>query len=223
MYKTLNQLLEVVIKADFGKKPSTGKGTGEVKKVDFTSGNSAKDMGIDIPKGYDRFEADGKKIIGIKGDKRTVVSTSSSEELVKELVKLYNGGKSGSLKPVSLVDAFGSNLMVAMQKEHVMFIEKPSYWDELDEKPITELKFRRLEKIYKQQNGHGFKVYSAKEVYGSDVKPKGPLGDVKTMPREDNCVITFGDGSEYLVDTTQANTYIRMWLKIGKSGDTNEN
>jgi hypothetical protein len=104
--------------------------------------------------------------------------------------------------------------MVAMQKEHVSFIEKPSYWEELDEKPITELKLRRLEKLYKEKTGKAFRVIPAKNIFGSDVKPSGPLRRVTTMPAEDNCIVTFDDGTKYLVDTTQANTYIRMWLKI---------
>jgi hypothetical protein len=204
-----------VIKGNFGRNRDSKAAGGEVKTADFSKGKGVDNPGISIPKGYDRFEADGKKIIGIKGDKRTVVSTSTSEKLVRELVKIYNGGKSElTLTPITMTDAFGSSLMVAMQKEHVNFVEKPGYWEELDEKPITELKLRRLEKIYKEQTGHRFKVYSASEVFGISAKPPGPLLSTRKMPSEDNCIITFNDGTKYLVDTTQANTYIRMWLKV---------
>lgn len=154
------------------------------------------------------------KIIGIKGDKRVVISTGHLD-LVKELVKIYNGGKSTqSLKPISMVQAFGSPEMAALDDAGIQLTEKPSYWGDFDDsgyaakRNIHQVKLKKIEKTIGK-----LKEYDAKDVYGT-ATPVGPLVKVQTMPAENMCIIKLGNGDRYLVDTTQARTYIRMWQKI---------
>lgn len=179
------------------------------------------DTGIEVPKGFDRFELDHKdggniaKIIGIKGDTRKVVSTGHLG-LMRELVKVYNnGGKSDiDIKPITMMQAFGSAEENALNDSGIKFYEKPNYWEDFEgngyaaKYNISEIKLKKAEKVL-----GGIKQYSAKEVYGTDM-PRSPLVSVQSMPKENVCIIKFGNGDRYLVDTTQASTYIRMWAKI---------
>lgn len=189
---------------------------GEVIKADFSKGKGVDNQGIEIPKGYDRFEVDGKRIVGFKGDKKFVISTTSDERLAQELVRVYNGGKaSTTMKPVSLLQAFGSREMAAAEAVDIRLTEKPSYWEEFEEgghaakRNFDQLKLKKLEKTVGK-----LKEYSGKDIYGIDVKPRGPLRTVNTMPPEDMFIVRFSDGSRYVADKTGANTYIRMWQKI---------
>lgn len=199
----LIDLFENIVKGSFGKKRGV-----------------EHDTGIKVPKGFDRFELDHEggntaKIIGIKGDTRKVVSTGHLE-LMRELVKVYNnGGKSDiDIKPISMMQAFGSAEENALSDAGIKFCEKPSYWEDFEEGGhaakynISEIKLKKAEKVL-----GGIKQYSAKEVYGTDM-PRTPLLSVQSMPKENVCIIKFGNGDRYLVDTTQARTYIRMWAKI---------
>ena len=189
---------------------------GEVVKADFSKGKGVESSGIEIPKGYDRFEVDDKKIIGIKGDKKTVVSATSDERLAQELVRIYNGGKaSTTIKPMSLLQAFGSRDIAAADEAGIKLTEKPSYWEDFEgdgfaaKNNIDQLKLKRLEKTVGK-----LKEYSGKDIYGTDVKPRGPLKTVVKMPPEDMFIVRFSDGSRYVADQTGARTYIRMWQKI---------
>ncbi len=189
---------------------------GEVIKADFSKDKGVDNQGIEIPKGYDRFEVDGKKIIGIKGDKKSVVSTTSDERLAQELVRVYNGGKaSTTMKPLSLLQAFGSREIAAADEVGIKLTEKPSYWEDFEadgfaaKNNIDQLKLKKLEKTVGK-----LKEYSGKEIYGTDEKPRGPLKTVLKMPSEDMFIVRFGDGTRYVADQTGARTYIRMWQKI---------
>lgn len=203
----IKELFEAVIKADFGKKRGV-----------------EQDTGIEVPKGYDRFEVDheeGKnvgKVIGIKGDKRVVVS-SGHIDLVRELVKAYNkGGKTDSgLKPITLMQAFGSKEMNLLNDAGIKFTEKPTYWEDFEgegyaaKRNIHQVALKKAEKVLGK-----IPVLTGKEVFGYSQKPKGPLVSTKVQPKDmpPVAIIMFDDGTKYLVDTTQANSYIRMWQKI---------
>lgn len=184
---------------------------GDVITPDFSKGRGVDNPGIEIPKGYDRFEVDGKKIVGIKGDKRKVISATSDPRLAQELVRIYNGGKASvSLRPVSLLQLFGSREIGAAAEIGVKFTEKPSDWNDFeDEENIDELKLRRLEKTVGK-----LKEYSGKQIYGTDMKPRSPLSTVRAMPAEDMFIVRFSDGSRYVADQTGAQSYIRMWQKV---------
>ena len=189
---------------------------GEVVKADFSKGKGVDNPGIEIPKGYDRFEVDGKKIVGIKDGVKKVVSSTSDERLAQELVKIYNGGKaSTSIKPMSLLQAFGSREIAAADEVGIKLTEKPSYWEDFEDggyaakNNIDQLKLKKLEKTVGK-----LKEYTGKEIYGTDAKPRGPLKTVENMPSEDMFIVKFSDGSRYVADQTGARTYIRMWQKI---------
>jgi hypothetical protein len=124
-------------------------------------------------------------------------------------------GARGEMTPISMMQAFGSKEENALADNGIKFREKPGYWEELDDKPISEIALKKAEKIIGK-----IKEYTAKEVYGSDFV-KGPQATCNKMPAENVVVIKFDDGRKYLADTTQANTYIRMWVKVA-TGVRNE-
>lgn len=104
----------------------------------------------------------------------------------------------------------GSEEYAKLYDMGIKFAEKPHGWDELDDqKTVTQAEIDKAEKAI----GVQFKVYTADKVFGSDKKPRGPMVDAD-LPEEPIVIIHFKDGTRYLVDTTMANSYIRMWAKI---------
>jgi hypothetical protein len=193
----------------------------DVKKGNFTGGGP-KDPAIEIPKGYDRFEVDHKEgtnfasVIGIKGNKRFTLSTGHVK-LIRELVKAYNsGGENPSgMKPITGVQAFGSEEMNVLHDAGVKLVEKPYGWDEFKEDgahkknvydPFT---LRRAEKAL----GFKLKVYTGKEIFGTAGRPSGMLADAK-FPPEEMFIVDFGGGDRWLCDTSGASSYIRNWAKL---------
>jgi hypothetical protein len=121
----------------------------------------------------------------------------------------------GKMEPISMMQAFGSEEMNIVDGLGIRLTEKPSYWEDFEgdgyavKRNIHDKTLKMAEKAI----GRNFKEYSAKEVYGTDM-PGGPQVSVKKMPAETMCIIKMGNGDRYLVDTSQARTYIRMWTKI---------
>lgn len=120
--------------------------------------------------------------------------------------------------PISMMQAFGSKEMNILHDVGIKLSEKP-YWEDFEEggwaekRNINDLTLKKAEKAL----GRKFQVLTGKEVYGTDQKPKGALASVKnkdTSTLPNMFIITFNDGTRYLVDSTQADTYIRMWQKI---------
>lgn len=193
---------------------------GEVVHAKFGKNRGVeRDSGIEVPKGYDRFMVDGKKIIGIKGDKKTVVSSTSDERLARELVKAYNnGGKTDSnIKPISMIQAFGSPELAALDEAGIKLTEKPSYWEDFEEdgyaakRNIHQVALKKVEKTIGK-----LKEYTSKEIYGIDLKAqkKGPLASYQHKPEEQMYIVKFQDGTKYLCDRTGASSYTRFWQKI---------
>ncbi len=193
---------------------------GEVIKAKFGKARGVeRDTGIEIPPGYDRFEVDGKKIIGIKGGKKTVVSNTSDERLARELVKVYNNdGKSDSgIQKLTMMQAFGSKPENILADAGIKLTEKPSYWDEFEgdgpaaKRNISEIQLKRIEKLLGK-----LEVFTGQQVFGISAKPRGPLASVKMELDDigDIAIIKFDDGTRYLISTGGANTYIRNWQKI---------
>lgn len=120
--------------------------------------------------------------------------------------------------PMTMMQAFGSREMNILHDAGIKLTEKPSYWEDFEgngfaaKDNIHQIKLKKAEKAM----GEKFKVLKGSEVFGSDVKPKYPLTKMKsdTGALPNMFIIEFNDGSRYLVDVTQANTYIRMWQKI---------
>jgi hypothetical protein len=201
---------------------------GDVVKVDFNRGKGVDNPEVEIPKGYERFEVDGKKdskyvrIIGIKKDGRRDVISVTDPRLAGQLVKIYNGGKADvSIKPMSLMSVFGSPELGALDEAGIKLAEKPSYWEDLELEGyhgrkhglIDEVKLKRVEKLI----GRKLKVLPSSEIYGVKAKPKSPLASIRAMPNDKMFIVTFEtpDGVErYLADSTGASKYIRFWSKI---------
>lgn len=119
-------------------------------------------------------------------------------------------------KPMTMMQAFGSEEMNILHDAGIKLTEKPSYWEDFEgdgfaaKDNIHQLKLKKAEKAM----GGKFQVFKGTEVYGIADKPKGPLASMKKGTFPNMFIIEFGDGSKYLVDVTQASTYIRMWQKI---------
>lgn len=118
-------------------------------------------------------------------------------------------------KPVSLLSAFGGHTLQVLHDAGIRLMEKPNYWEDLDEKegkyrPLSQFDIKRAEK----ELGEKFKEVDGKDIYGYSSKPNGPLANYATKPKDDIMIVKFSDGTRYLIDTTQANTYARMWAKI---------
>jgi hypothetical protein len=208
-------------------KGQQGVAEGEVIRPDFSRGKGVENPNITAPKGYDRFEVDGKKIIGIKNGKKTIISTTSDERLTRELVMIYNGGKASTdLKPISMLQAFGSKQLAAAENMGIKLAEKPDYWEDFEEygfaaeNNFNEIKLKKLEKAIGK-----LKTYRGVDIYGKTAfgdKPRGPQVRTIFMPPEDMFIVKFDDGTRYVVDKTGAMTYIRNWQKINDITDIKE-
>jgi hypothetical protein len=190
-----------------------------VTKVDFSKGKGfEKHPDIEIPSGYDRFEVDGKKIIGVKGDTRVTVSATSDPVLAQELVRVYNGGKSSmEMKPLTMTQAFGSDAEEALEDAGIQLTEKPDSWKDFEEggyyadRNIHQIMMKKIDRMIGP-----LKTWTGKEVFGTDRKPTAPLASTKITPADlgEVAIVSFSDGTRYLVATSGARTYIRFWQKI---------
>jgi hypothetical protein len=131
-------------------------------------------------------------------------------------VKIYNGGKSEhSVKPVTMLQAFGSKEINAFNDAGIKLAEKPDGWNAFEDGAYlakyayTELQLRRAEKAL----GHRLKVYTSKEIFGTSGRPRGMLANAD-FPAEEMFIVDFGNNDRWIADTTGANTYIRNWAKL---------
>lgn len=117
---------------------------------------------------------------------------------------------------VAMMQAFGSEEMNILHDAGIKLTEKPSYWEDFEgdgfaaKHNIHQLKLKKAEKAL----GGKFKVVKGTEIYGPQDKPKGPQVSANWGTQPNMFIIAFGDGTRYLVDVTQARSYIRMWQKI---------
>jgi hypothetical protein len=137
------------------------------------------------------------------------------ELLAENNIIQFPGRESSSMKTeptkTSLLQAFGSEEMNALSALGKGMVEKPSYWEDLDDdnKTIDAVAVKRLEKTLKKT----LPVYTGIDVYGHTRKPKNPQAVVQMMPPEKMFIVDF-DGERYLVDRTGAKSYIRFWLRM---------
>jgi hypothetical protein len=135
-----------------------------------------------------------------------------NEFLTEGEIISFKTGKPVDVKPVSMMQAFGSPEMNVLDSVGIRLNEKPSYWEDLDQdRVIDQVSFARLKKALAKENIR-LPEYSSKEIYGRD--PRGPQVSVSNMPQENMLIINFENGNKYLVDTSGARTYIRYWSKI---------
>lgn len=126
---------------------------------------------------------------------------------------------------IDLSDIFASKIYNIVKKDiGVEFAEKPGYFSELKSaddiyKPISEIQLKKLQNILSKKNIPELKEYSSKKIYGprgalDKDSGFGPLAAHQWLPKEGTFIIKFENGNRYLVDTSGAKSYIRMWLRI---------
>ena len=148
-------------------------------------------------------------------------SLPSSEKIRKDIRMLDPKNN------ISVHSFFGSAEEKALNDIGIFFYEKPDYWSDLEHsypgeryKPITMAQVEKAEK----RIGIPFKVYTQDEVFlPVNTKSKRSYDDSKDgffpgsrakKQAEKVYIVHMRDGSKYLVDGTQASTYIRMWARI---------
>lgn len=128
-------------------------------------------------------------------------------------------------EPISLSKAFGSEGYNLLKDNGIKLIEKPSYWESLEQNRLGDLGFKKVEKLF-QQAGIDLPQYDAWEVFSidPDVEPPmiGPLATVENMPPKGVFVIrnllykVSGEAktASFLVDNQGAESYIRFWRML---------
>lgn len=114
-----------------------------------------------------------------------------------------------------MTKAFGSKGMniVYDTLPQKKFFEKPSEFSDLDHREsaqISEFEVRKIAKAFKE-NGLYLETYDVYDIFGGT--PRYPMVDAD-LPQETTFLIQFPKDREYLVDTTGATQYVRMWLKV---------
>jgi len=138
------------------------------------------------------------------------IATAMSTRVLKKGEELPAGAKE-----ITMMQAFGSDEMNALNDVGIKLTEKPSYFDDFEgsgfavERNIHQLKLKKAEKAI----GKKFPVAKAKDFFGGR-DPRGPLQKFEKEPHFGMGILEFENGNRYLVDTSQASTYIRMWQKI---------
>jgi hypothetical protein len=134
----------------------------------------------------------------------------SFQRMMKKIVKTPSDG------PTTIMAATGSDEYNAITKLGVKFIEKPESWSEVDKHPITESTLEKCEEAI----GTPFKIYTQDKIFfgkrSTDPKSKDgywPLSNAH-LPREPMFIVHMKDRSRYLVESTQAKNYIRLWVRI---------
>ena len=139
---------------------------------------------------------------------------------VKELLE----GEITKLPIKDLGDIFASQIYNIVRKDiGVEFAEKPGYFSDINpdnDEQITEVQLRKLQNILSKKNIPQLKEYPSKKIYGhrgsldQDRTGFGPLTSHQWLPKEGTFIIRFDNDHRYLVDTSGAKSYIRMWLRI---------
>jgi len=154
---------------------------------------------------------------------------NEDDNIVKGDFSLKGGPKPQiqNAKKTSIAQAFGSEGYNILIDNGIKLIEKPSYWSDLERKPIGEVTLQKIKKLF-QQHGLDLPSFEAWEIYAIDpdnpnsVVP-GPLSSIENMPlkgvfiirdlpyKDDEGNIKIGN---FIVDSQGANRYIRFWRKI---------
>jgi len=160
-----------------------------------------------------------------------------SKEFIAEDDNVTKGdfGAKGGPKPqmqnakkISMAQAFGSSGYNVLADAGIKLVEKPSYWADLERKPIGEVTFQKVKQLF-QKSGIELPEVDAWEVYpldpdGGYAVVKGPLASIESVPLKGVFVIrglpykneNTGERIEgdFLVDSQGASAYIRFWRKI---------
>lgn len=118
--------------------------------------------------------------------------------------------------PMTLMQAFGSLAMNILHDAGINFLEKPGYFEELERpdgkyRPLNEVTFKKVMNTFRDANIH-IPVYSSDQIWGGD--PPWPQKKYINKPNDETILVRFNNGKTYLIDTTQAQTYARMWILV---------
>lgn len=149
-----------------------------------------------------------------------------SKKSFKEFLEAYDPGFEKMMSKVQqgrkksntdLMSHFGSDEYNMLRDMGIYFYEKPTYWEEIKGK--YETTHAAIEKAEKEI-GVPFKIYTQDKIFtgkksNSEDSIDGafPLSDAD-LPKEPVFIVHMKDGSMWLADGTQANSYIRMWARI---------
>jgi len=128
----------------------------------------------------------------------------------------FQTGKKVTPEPISIRQAFGSEMANSVEDLGVRFAEKPSYWEDFEgsgayaDNAVDEVKLMGIQ----NKLGYRLNTYTTADIYGSD--PKSPQSSVKNMPEESVFIVKFSNGKRYLCNKDGARTYIRNWAIINR-------
>lgn len=166
-----------------------------------------RSLGFSI-KGSPHQSADGREMWNAWRAK------GNDKHLAEGDIVSFKTGKKVTPEPISIRQAFGSEMANSIEDLGVRFAEKPSYWEDLEgngpyaDRAVDELGLKRIQK----QLGYRLNTYTTADIYGSD--PRGPMTSVRHMPEESVFIIEFSNGKRYLCNKDGARTYIRNWTAI---------
>lgn len=129
---------------------------------------------------------------------------------------VYDKLDEADMKRLSMAQAFGSNEYNIIKDEGFTFVEKPSYFQDLQRNPITNNDLRTIEYAL-EEHGFDLNVYSDKQIFGFPISEEhsGPQKSVHWKPEENVFLIQMTRSNNlYLVDKQGASKYIRFWLGV---------
>jgi hypothetical protein len=179
------------------------------------------------PPGYARFEAEGRKIIGVKEDGTKVHISSSTPEGAKGIVAIWNSGR--TLEKIPLYKLFGSDFYAHLADQGYRMVEKPdsfSYIDEENKVPRSAVTGWRIP-VWSEWDAFECRV----EIQSDDPITYDGAGTTKLQRKEslyptsevdsdiikskDTVVeIKLDDGRRYYAQRYSDGRYFRFWIRI---------
>lgn len=160
---------------------------------------------------------DIKRLRQLAGLNESVVKGPWGDKQVSQNIKTIQTGSGpqevkSTPKKISLTQSFGSRAMNVAHDLGHPFQEKPSYFQSI-KRTFPRSKLAKLEREIGFELD-SFDIDEIMEMYKGEYYPQGEL--INPPDWLDPVVIIHNhqDGHDYLADTTQANTYIRMWTRI---------
>lgn len=185
--------------------------------VPFPKKENTKSV-VPVPQGYDSFYtkkagATTSHIMGIKPDGSHHQISTANSELANILARAYNQGGSTSVQisPVSMTQAFGSDIEKFFEKLGIQFAEKPNSWEQIQKQSSVS-----AAELKKAEEALGFLPQVSALQFFMDSSNPHPMSDAKSnLPS--TVKLTMPNGATYIADRGGAKSYYRMWLYIRPS------
>lgn len=173
---------------------------------------------VDVPPGYLSFYVKDAgrttaHIMGIRPDGSHHQISTTTKELANLLASAYNqGGRSqASITPVSMTQAFGSDIEQRFEELGIKFAEKPSSWQQIQ----SQASASAAQLAAAEAHSGVLKTVSAEEFF-SKASSTNPTSDARPdLPSTVKLVMP--DGNVYVADRGGARSYYRMWLYVRPS------